>query len=71
MTRTNQGYILETAIPWSTLGVKPVAGKSIGIDVQVNDDDSGRDRDGKLSWHAKNDNSWKDPSNFGRLVLGI
>jgi hypothetical protein len=71
MTRTNKGYTLETAIPWSTLGVKPVAGRSIGIDIQVNDDDSGRDRDGKLSWHAKNNNSWKDPSNFGRLVLGI
>jgi len=71
MTRTNKGYSLETAIPWSTLGVKPIAGKSIGIDVQVNDDDSGNDRDGKLSWHSKNNNSWKDPSNFGRLVLGI
>jgi len=71
MTRTNKGYILETAIPWVTLGVKPIAGKSIGIDVQVNDDDSGRGRDGKLSWHAKNNDSWKDPSNFGRLVLGI
>ncbi len=71
MTRTNQGYSLETAIPWNTLGVKPVAGRSIGIDVQVNDDDSGRDRDGKLSWHAKNNDSWKNPSNFGQLVLGI
>ncbi len=71
MTRTNKGYSLETAIPWTTLGVKPIAGRSIGIDVQVNDDDSGRDRDGKLSWHAQNNDSWKNPSNFGRLVLGI
>jgi uncharacterized protein YbaA (DUF1428 family) len=71
MTRTNKGYSLETAIPWKTLGVKPTAGNSIGIDVQVNDDDSGRERDGKLSWHAKNDNSWTNPRNFGRLVLGI
>ena len=71
MTRTNKGYSLETAIPWNTLGVKPVAGKSIGIDVQVNDDDSGKDRDGKLSWHAKNNDSWKNPSNFGQLILGI
>jgi len=71
MTRTNGGYSLETAIPWTTLGVKPVAGKAIGIDVQVNDDDSGRDRDGKLAWHAKSNNSWTNPKSFGRLVLGI
>ncbi|MCF6189563.1 MAG: CBM9 family sugar-binding protein [Cocleimonas sp.] len=71
MTRTNGGYSLETAIPWTTLGVKPVAGKSIGIDVQVNDDDSGRDRDGKLAWHAKSNNSWTNPKTFGRLILGI
>ena len=71
MTRSNKGYSLETAIPWSTLGVKPVAGSAIGIDVQINDDDSGKDRDGKLAWHAKNNSSWKNPRNFGRLILGI
>ncbi len=71
MTRTDRGYTLETSIPWSTLGVKPVAGKNIGIDIQINDDDSGKGRDGKLAWHAKNDLSWKNPQNFGRLVLGI
>ena len=71
MTRTNGGYSLETAIPWTTLGVKPVAGHTMGIDVQINDDDSGRDRDGKLAWHAKGNNSWTNPKTFGRLVLGI
>jgi hypothetical protein len=71
MTRTNKGYTLETSIPWTTLGVQPKAGKAIGIDIQINDDDSGKGRDGKLAWHAKNDLSWKNPRNFGRLVLGI
>ena len=71
MTRTDRGYTLETSIPWRTLGVKPVAGKNIGIDVQINDDDSGSGRDGKLAWHAKSDQSWKNPQSFGRLVLGI
>ena len=55
----------------TTLGVKPVAGHTMGIDVQINDDDSGRDRDGKLAWHAKSNNSWTNPKTFGRLVLGI
>jgi len=71
MTRTDRGYTLETSIPWTTLGVRPVAGKNIGIDVQINDDDSGKGRDGKLAWHAKSDQSWKNPQSFGRLVLGI
>jgi len=71
MTRTNKGYSLETAIPWKTLGVKPVAGRPIGIDVQINDDDNGRERDAKLAWHAKTDKSWANPQNFGQMVLGI
>ena len=71
MTRSDRGYTLETSIPWSTLGVKPIAGKNIGIEVQINDDDSGNGRDGKLAWHAKNNQSWKSPQSFGRLVLGI
>ena len=70
MTRTDKGYSLETAIPWRTLGVRPIAGHTIGIDVQINDDDSGKDRDGKLAWHSKNDNAWKNPRNFGRVLLG-
>ena len=71
MTRTDKGYTLVTAIPWKTLGVRPIAGKVIGIDVQINDDDSGKGRDGKLAWHSKNDNAWSNPQNFGRLLLGI
>ena len=71
MTRTDRGYTLETSIPWTTLGVIPVAGRDIGIDIQINDDDSGNERDGKLAWHAKNDQAWKNPQSFGRLVLGI
>ena len=66
MTRSDRGYTLETSIPWSTLGVKPIAGKNIGIEVQINDDDSGNGRDGKLAWHAKNNQSWKSPQSFGR-----
>ena len=69
MVRTDRGYTLETAIPWRTLGVKPVAGHMIGIDVQINDDDNGKERDGKLAWHSKNDKAWQSPRNFGRLVL--
>ena len=71
MTLNNNGYSLETAIPWKTLGVTPIAGKTIGIDIQINDDDNGNDRDGKLAWYSKNNNAWTNPKNFGRVKLGI
>ena len=71
MTLNNNGYSLETAIPWKTLGVTPIAGKTIGIDIQINDDDNGNERDGKLAWYSKNNNAWTNPKNFGRVKLGI
>jgi hypothetical protein len=71
MTRSNHGVVLEAAIPWRSLGVYPEEGHEIGIDIQVNDDDNGNDRDSKLAWHAKRDDAWKNPRRFGRLVLGI
>ena len=71
MTRSNHGMVLEAAIPWQALGVHPMQGHPIGIDIQVNDDDNGNERDSKLAWHAKNDDAWKNPQRFGRLILGI
>jgi len=71
MIRTDSGIILEASIPWRSLGVQPREGNAIGIDIQINDDDNGRDRDTKLAWHATSDDAWKNPQTFGRLVLGI
>lgn len=62
------GYVLEAAIPWSTLSVDPAEGHVLGIDVHVNDDD-GSDREGKLAWHAGDDTAWRDPSTFGTARL--
>ncbi|CAA6817597.1 MAG: Unknown protein [uncultured Thiotrichaceae bacterium] len=69
MQKTQHGYVLETGIPWRLLGVKPVIGRNIGIDIQINDDDNGHKRDGKLSWNAQEDNAWSNPSLFGNLTL--
>lgn len=71
MTRTNHGIVLEASIPWTSLGVQAKEGHAIGIDVQINDDDNGQDRDSKLAWHSTGDSAWKNPQMFGRLVLGI
>jgi hypothetical protein len=70
MNRTVNGYTLEASIPWSTLGVIPQQGSIIGLEVQVNDDDTGSERDGKLAWFSRNDTAWKNPQNFGRMLLG-
>ncbi|HHL19755.1 MAG TPA: hypothetical protein ENJ33_08465, partial [Thiothrix sp.] len=69
MLKTKTGYSLETSIPWTTLKIKPIAGRHIGFDVQVNDDDTGHERDGKMAWNAKSDNSWTNPRLFGELIL--
>lgn len=69
MTRTKKGYTLEASIPWRTLGVHPQHGAIIGLEVQVNDDDTGQDRDGKLAWFSRNDDAWRNPQNFARMLL--
>jgi hypothetical protein len=67
--KTDMGYRMEIKFPWSTLGVEPSAGKKIGLDVHVNDDDDGGDRDSKLTWRGKEDNAWQNPSIFGTAEL--
>ena len=69
MVTTENGYHTEIKFPWSTLGVEPSAGKKIGLDVHVNDDDDGGDRDSKLTWRGKEDNAWQNPSAFGTAEL--
>ena len=67
--RTAGGYRLEIKLPWSTLEVKPGPGTRIGLDVHVNDDDDGGDRDTKLMWHTKNDIAWQHPKALGTAEL--
>jgi len=64
-----KGYRTEIKFPWSTLGVKPSAGAKIGLDVHVNDDDDGGDRETKLMWRDKEDNAWQSPQVFGTAEL--
>lgn len=69
MVTTGGGYRVEVKFPWAMLGVKPSAGAKIGLDVHVNDDDDGGDRDSKLTWRGKEDNAWQTPSAFGTAEL--
>ena len=70
VTREGNGYVLTAIIPWSALRIQPQAGLRLGVDVHVGDDDDGGARDGKLTWHDSQDDAWRNPSLFGRVVLG-
>ena len=68
---TDGGYTVEAFIPWSALGIDPTAGTFIGLDVHGIDDDAGEaGNDGKLAWFATIDESFKNPSLFGTVLLG-
>ena len=64
----NSGYIMEISIPWATLNGAPAAGTFMGIDLQVEDNDSGN-RNGKKAWADKTDNAWQSTSVLGTLQI--
>lgn len=73
--KTNDGWEIESAIPWKNAGwsVKLKDGLVIGFNVHYNDDDNKGGRDGKLIWCAqevaKGEGSWNNPSLFAELHL--
>ncbi|WP_010180706.1 sugar-binding protein [Aquimarina agarilytica] len=68
-TKTNSGYMIEAKIAWSFIGLNPNTGNRLGLDIHINDDDDGGDRDRKTAWNANQDIAWKDTSVFGSLQL--
>jgi tetratricopeptide (TPR) repeat protein len=66
---TGKGYRFKIKFPWSTLGITPRPGTRIGLDVHVNDDDDGGDRDTKIMWHTENDIAWQQPKALGTIEL--
>lgn len=55
---TETGWVMEICIPFTDLNIEPAVGDSIGIGVQVNDDDEGDDdgaRDAKIAWNSLTD----------------
>jgi len=63
--RTEDGFILETAIPMELLGIDPGYGSLLGIDVDWNDDDDGGVKDTKLKTYDPTDANWNNPSLMG------
>jgi hypothetical protein len=46
--RTEKGYAMEVALPWSLVGVKPSVGVSLGVEVGVSDCDADETRQEKM-----------------------
>jgi len=70
---TGSGYIYEARVPWTSIIAEPPgAGELIGIDMYINDDDDGTDRDTQIAWHSPEGAGWNTPSMWGtaQLVAG-
>lgn len=63
---TDEGYRVELVIPWVNLS--PVAGDSVGFDLQINDAQSGS-RESIASWNDLSGQGYQNPAVFGELVL--
>ncbi|MFH0755997.1 MAG: sugar-binding protein, partial [Bacteroidota bacterium] len=62
-------YLLELAVPFSSIGVNLTAGKVIGFDAKIGDNDGDGNLDGKLSWNQIADESWHNASFIGTVTL--
>ncbi len=67
MVTTGTGYRTEIKFPWTTLGTEPSPGTTIGLEVHVNDDDSGERT--KLAWSGTTDIAFEDSRVFGKAEL--
>ncbi len=70
VTATANGYMIEYAIPWSSLGVvNPGNETTMGFDIAILDDDDGGDAiESQLAWSGDG-SSWQNPQQFGTLLL--
>ena len=63
------GYWLEFKIPLAVLNIQPTAGKKIGLEWQLNDNDgSGREHVSKW-WEMSGDSSWQYAGTWGTAIL--
>ena len=69
-TTTSGGYLVEAAIPWTTLGVTPQDGTELGFDVGVDvNHNGGNCRDGQLMFNG-NEDDYLNTAAYANLALG-
>ncbi len=69
VAKTADGYVMEVALPWENLGIRPHMGMELGFQVYINDSDA--EGEGPLStiWFPR-DNTSEDSSSMHRIRLG-
>ena len=61
------GYEIKATIAWKDLGIKPAVKKKLRMDVIINDDDDGGDRDARLGWNTRQ--TQPKPKDFGMILM--
>ena len=64
--KTDTGYIVEAALPFK---IPVTEGKTIGFDIQVNDDPGSGKREGIVGWSQTQETAFASSAVFGNLVL--
>lgn len=67
--RTDLGYALEAAIPWSTFGATPAAGQRFGFVLSASDNDTADTADQQTMVSAVSTRRLTDPTAWGTLEL--
>ncbi|MBN2451942.1 MAG: hypothetical protein JXR77_16260, partial [Lentisphaeria bacterium] len=71
-TLCSDGWVLEAALPFAALGVRPAPGQTLGFQVVVTDSDTPMDRHYEMLWRPRQGpDYWRDPSQFGRIALCV
>jgi hypothetical protein len=68
LLRSAAGYVVEVAVPWTSLGVAPCAGLSLGIDVAVDDVDVAGGTPKPVDWARLA--RFAQPARWGIVTLG-
>jgi hypothetical protein len=67
VARSTTGYTVELRVPWSSLGVSPCAGRTVGIDVAVNDVDAAGAAPKPFDWAGLS--RFAQPNRWGNVTL--
>ena len=61
------GYEIKATIKWKELGLSPKIKHKLRMDVVINDDDDGKERDARLGWNTRKVNPM--PEDFGMILM--
>jgi len=67
-SRTEDGYTLRLAVPWSELRSEPTPGDTVGLDYAINDRDEGDKGRHKALWRGAGDD-YTNAGATGKLIL--